>query len=312
MSGAPAAPMMRMTRNAAAATASGRARKWRRSRARADGRRARMPLAAPVATMSPRASAIADPRVEEGIGDVDEEIEADNEKGDDDDVGGDDREIALEDRLQQQIAGPRPLEDRLGDEREADELAELQADHGNDRDEHVAQRVLDDDANRPQPLGPRGAHVVGLQRFDDAAPRQAEEKGELEHAERQGRQNEMLQPARGDEAGAPAPEDWHDLASPEGRQPAEPDGEDEDERDADDEGRHRHAEERPRQRRLAEGRARIGGGERAQRHAEPDGEELRRHGELDTGRQALENEAERRHARDVGDAEIAAQRVADE
>src|SRR3989440_8317958 len=58
-------------------------------------------------------------------------------------------------------AGPR--EDRLRDDDAADELAELEADHGEDRDRRVPERVLEHHARLGNALGARSTQVILVQ-----------------------------------------------------------------------------------------------------------------------------------------------------
>ena len=51
------------------------------------------------------------------------------------------RIVAPADRLDQPFADARPGEDRLGQDRAGEQHADLQADHGDDRDQRVAQGV---------------------------------------------------------------------------------------------------------------------------------------------------------------------------
>ena len=57
-----------------------------------------------------------------------------------------DRIVAAADRLDQPLADAGPGEDRLGQDRAGEQHADLQADHRDDRDQRVAQRVDADDA----------------------------------------------------------------------------------------------------------------------------------------------------------------------
>ena len=77
------------------------------------------------------------------------------------------------------------------DHRPAEQEAERNRDQRNDRQDGVAQRVLEHDRHRRQALGARGADVVGVEHVEHAGARQPHERRHHGEAERDGRQNEM-------------------------------------------------------------------------------------------------------------------------
>src|SRR5262249_35894920 len=72
----------------------------------------------------------------------------------------DDEEIPAEDGVDHQPADARQGKERLGDDRVAEQAADLEPDHGDDGDERVLEGVLGDDHSLAQALGLRRAYVV--------------------------------------------------------------------------------------------------------------------------------------------------------
>src|SRR6266436_2624003 len=87
------------------------------------------------------------------------------------------RKDAREDRVHHEAAHAGQGEHVLGDHRSADQRAELEAEHGDDRDEGVLEHVATDDARLREPLGPRGAHVVLRKRVEHARTQGARDHG---------------------------------------------------------------------------------------------------------------------------------------
>src|SRR5215471_4534598 len=78
-------------------------------------------------------TAIADPRVEDAVQHVDDQVrENHDDRGEHDEVL-DHRIVTPEDRLHQEACDPRQVEDGLGHHEPADEKCELDADDGDDR-----------------------------------------------------------------------------------------------------------------------------------------------------------------------------------
>ncbi len=97
----------------------------------------------PTATTWQRHSSVeAHARIEQGVGDVGQEVD---EHDDDPRRRGsrlDDREVAMEDRVDHQLADSGDGEDLLDDERAADEEADVDAEDRDGRDDRVAERVV--------------------------------------------------------------------------------------------------------------------------------------------------------------------------
>src|SRR6185295_17196236 len=109
-----------------------------------------------------------DPRIDEPIEDVDEEIAEDEAHGDQQHDTLHERVVAGEDRVHHQAADAGQREDVLGDDGAADQRAELEPEHGDHRDQGVAQDVTAHHAPLRQALGARRAHVVLGERLQQA------------------------------------------------------------------------------------------------------------------------------------------------
>src|SRR5579883_364781 len=150
MSGASAAESTSSAVTVAAATVTGERRKLQRRSL--SSRRLNAPAASPSlsVTMRPRAAAIqSQPRIDGVIEEIDDEIDDHEEEGDEDEIGGHHRNIGEADRLDDEEAHTGPLKDRLGDDREGDDRAELKA---GDRD-HRHQRILERMAEMDHAVG---------------------------------------------------------------------------------------------------------------------------------------------------------------
>ena len=161
------------------------------------------------------------------------------------------RDVGEVDRLDEQQAHAGPLEHGLGDDRERDDAAQLQAgdrDHGHQR---VLERVAEMDRAVGEPAGARELDVVGAQHLEHFRAHEPHDQRHLEQRQRDRRQDQRLQPALGQEAGRP-PAERHRVAAAERRQPAQLHGEDEDQQDADQERRQADADQRRRQQDLRE------------------------------------------------------------
>src|SRR3954451_16849512 len=108
-----------------------------------------------------RPSGQPDPRIEDRVEDVGEQVEQDDEDGADHEPAEDHVDVVLPDAVVEQVlAHPVPDEHPLGDDRPAEERGDAQRDDGGQRDERVAQAVPQDGAPVGQALGARQPHVV--------------------------------------------------------------------------------------------------------------------------------------------------------
>src|SRR5580658_5567874 len=85
------------------------------------------------ATAGSRLGAEAQPRIDQVIEQIDGQIDDHEEERDQHQIGRHDRNIGESHGLDEHQPHPRPLEHGLGDDRERDQLAELETDHGHHR-----------------------------------------------------------------------------------------------------------------------------------------------------------------------------------
>src|SRR5262245_26905618 len=86
------------------------------------------------AKASTGASAIADARVDDRVERVDQEVDQHEDRRRDDEHGLDDGEVPEVDGVHDELPHAWPGEHRLGDDGAAEERADLEPDHGEDRD----------------------------------------------------------------------------------------------------------------------------------------------------------------------------------
>ena len=112
---------------------------------------------------------------------------------------------------------PGQAEHGLGDDRAADEQREGEAEHGEHRDQGVAQGVVQDHARLRGALGARRADVVLAQHVEHARAREAQDQRGVDDAEHDRRQHQVMEPVGERHARVAVARD---------RKPAEGDGED--------------------------------------------------------------------------------------
>src|SRR5580693_5176577 len=181
--------------------------------------------------ISAGASAMLEPHagIEEGVAHVDEEIDDDVDSREDQCHALDDRVVAAEDGVDREPADAGNGEDRLRDDDAADQQRDAAADHGDDRDRRVAQRVADQHLALGKALGLRRADIVLAQHLKHGGAGDAGDESAVDEAEHDARQDEMLDEGREALAEAGVALD---------RKPVEPDREAEDGDIGEDEGRH--------------------------------------------------------------------------
>ena len=167
--------------------------------------------------------------IHHAVGHVHQQVDYDDGGGEDEDRALHGRIVALGDRVDQVAAHPGPREDRLREDRAAQQPAELIAEHGHHRDERVLQRVLDDHQPLGQPLGACGAHEILPEDLEHPGARLARQHAGAEESEAHGREHQVAE-------GAGAAR----------RQPRQRDGEDQDEDEPRPEDRRADAGERQR------------------------------------------------------------------
>src|SRR5260370_25046050 len=250
-------------------------------------------------------------RIDGVIKEVDDEIDDDEEEGDQHEIGGHHRDVGKADRLDDEKRHAGPLEDRLGDDCEGDDRAELQSRDGDHRNQRVLERMAEIDGAVGEAASAREFDVVGAQHLQHLRPHQPHDQGQLDEAERDRRHDQRPQPVDGEEGGGP-PAERHRRAAPERRQPAEDDGKDEDEQDTGEECRQRDADERDGQEDLRQKGMAMKAGIDAERHAEQQGDEGGNEAQFQRRRQTLDDNLGHRPRILIRQAEIAMYGAPDE
>ena len=187
--------------------------------------------------------------------------------------------VALEDRVDHQLADARQRVDLLDHERAADEIADVDAEHGDGRDDRVAERVTHEHARLRQALRARGGHVFRLEHLEQARAQAADQDRRDPERDRQRRQEHRVQVA--DEPAA--------VAADRERAP-EVQPEDEQQHDPDPEGREAEPDQRHRTDEVVGDAVAVRRGDRRQRHRDqhrqqrPEADQPERH------RQPLQHE----------------------
>src|SRR4051794_5584399 len=120
-----------------------------------------------------RGSDIADARVDERVEDVDDQVRDDDEERPEEHRSLDHREVAVLDRVEGKPADPGDVEDALGEDRAAEQHADVDARGGDERSDCAAHAVAQDDTALAQPLRARRADVVLRHRLDQVAAQEA-------------------------------------------------------------------------------------------------------------------------------------------
>src|SRR5262249_20981851 len=140
-------------------------------------------------------TAMADPRVEHGVEHVDREIEQHEADRDEQHDALQDDEIPRVDGADQQATDARQREDRLHDDRAADQPPDVDAAHGHERERGGLERMHQEDAGGAQSLGLGHGDVILLQRRDHVAAEHPHQHRPFAERQRQRRQHETLQVA---------------------------------------------------------------------------------------------------------------------
>src|SRR4051812_19627241 len=136
-----------------------------------------------------------DPRVQIRVGDVDERREDDDERRAVKRHAHQRRQVLLVDRLGRVVADPVDRVDRLGDDRPtAEHGGEVEPEQRHDRNERGAQRVLDEDLARRQPLCLGRPHEVLVDRVEDVRTQNPTVEADEEDGEREPRQQQVVEP----------------------------------------------------------------------------------------------------------------------
>ena len=194
-----------------------------------------------------------------------------------------------------------PAEHRLDQHRAAEQRADLQARDRHDRQQRIAQHVLEGDPAAGEALGLRGAHVVEAVDLEHRGAHQPRVDRHVE--ERQGHRGQQHVPADIDHA-VEALVSRPDRLHARGRQPAEGDAEQQDEHQPDPEGRRRVGQQREdRDHRVGSG-AHPPRRQHAQPHSQQDRQGERGQHQRQGRRQAFQDQPEDRPVVAVGVAEV--------
>src|SRR5690606_29409943 len=134
-------------------------------------------------------SSIADPRIEKGIGEVDEELDEHVKAAGQKDHALDDRIIARQNGVDREPSNPGDIEDAFRYDHAADQQSEASPDYGHDRHGGIAERVPEKDdalldafsACRPDEIFP--------QHLEHARPGHAGDQGDVDRGQGQARQD---------------------------------------------------------------------------------------------------------------------------
>src|SRR5262245_56620516 len=140
--------------------------RWRMSRRHAPGRLAE-----------------SDSGIDVSIGDVDQDVDQHVGGGDEQHGALHEREVLREDAADDEAAETGPAEDGLDDDRAGQEIAKLQAEDRDHRNERVLQGVAHHDAPPRQALGARGPHVVLAEHLEQARAREARDDRRGDHSQ---------------------------------------------------------------------------------------------------------------------------------
>src|SRR5690625_1951227 len=137
-------------------------------------------------------SLIADPRVDDRVQEVDEQVDDDELQREDEHQALHRGVIAGFDRLDEQPAEAVEVEHRFDYYRAGQQEAELQADYRNDRNEGVPQGVLVHDGPLDEAFGAGGAHVIAADRFQEAGTRKPRDRSEARDRQGYERQDDAF------------------------------------------------------------------------------------------------------------------------
>ena len=133
------------------------------------------------------------PRVDDGVEHVGQHVDDDEPGGEDQRHALHDGEVTFVDRGDEQAAETGQHEYLLDDHRPAEQVTELDAGHGDDRDERPEEQVLPGDDPLGQALAPGRAGVVEADHLEHGGPRGAHHGRPDAEAQREGGEEDLLQ-----------------------------------------------------------------------------------------------------------------------
>ena len=142
------------------------------------------------------AISICNPGIEQGVGDVDQQIDRDIDARGQKDHRLDHRIIARQHGIDGEAADAGQVEHALGDDDAGNQKREAGADHGDDGHGGVAQRVAQQHGALADALGARGAHIILAQHVQHRGARHARDQGDIDKGQRAGRQDDALEERR--------------------------------------------------------------------------------------------------------------------
>src|SRR6185437_7391607 len=239
-----------------------------------------------------------EPRVDEDVAQIDEEIDEDDGEDEQHHHRLDDDQVALGDALEDQAAEAGEEEDVLDDDAAGEQERELQADDGQHRDQRVAHGVAPERGAAGKAVGAGGADVVLLERIEERGAHDAREDRGLRQGQRDGGQGKGAQAE---------PEALVPAGKAAGGEPAQAHRKNEDEQHREPEVRHGDAE-------LGDAgddqvglRIAAGGGEDAGGEGDEHGQKEREQRQRQRDAVALQYDGAHRRAVAIADAEIAMQ-----
>src|SRR5690348_1675373 len=205
-------------------------------------------------------SGIPNPRVQDRVEQVDEQVRDQEDQHQDGDEADDRRRVVAQDALVEVVADAVDVEDPLGDDGAAHERADVRADEGDHGDQRVAQQVFGDHPVPGQALGDGRTDVVGPFVLGDGGAGEPGDVGEGDGGEDQSGHDQFAEGGvRGDRGSDPAPLDTEQQLQ----------------QQSGDEGRDRDDDEGEQQDTGVDGPAAAQPGDDAQQDADDDLEEDR-------------------------------------
>src|SRR5262245_4179793 len=137
---------------------------------------------------------VADPGIEQGVGQVDQQIDDHINPGEQQDDALNDGVIPFGNGIDHQSADARQVEDRLRNHNPTDQQGDADAHHRHNRHAGAFQSVLEQHWAGGHALGPRGTHIVLGQDIEHGRARDARDQGHIRQAKGEGGQDQMARP----------------------------------------------------------------------------------------------------------------------